>query len=85
MAWQVYGIISAQLVLTAIVSGTILAVPPVRGFVTTSLWFQITCAVLPLVGAHTFLIQTQIAAAPRSLSDHAIVILVLSGLYLNME
>ncbi|KAK9917256.1 hypothetical protein WJX75_002426 [Coccomyxa subellipsoidea] len=47
---KVYGIISAQLVLTAIVSGTILAVPPVRGFVTTSLWFQITCAVLPLVG-----------------------------------
>lgn len=47
---QVYGIISAQLVLTAIVAATILAVPPVRGFVTTSLWFQITCAVLPLVG-----------------------------------
>ena len=50
VAWQVYGIISAQLVLTAIVAGTILAVPPVRGFVTTSLWFQITCAILPLVG-----------------------------------
>ncbi len=47
---QVYGIISAQLVLTAIVAATILVVPPVRGFVTTSLWFQITCAVLPLVG-----------------------------------
>lgn len=47
---QVYGIISAQLVLTAVVAGTILAVPPVRTFVTTSLWFQLTCAILPLVG-----------------------------------
>lgn len=47
---QVYGIISAQLVLTAVVAGTVLAVPPVRTFVTTSLWFQLTCAILPLVG-----------------------------------
>lgn len=48
---QVYGIISAQLVLTAVVAATILAVPPVRGFVTTSVWFQITCGLAPLIGA----------------------------------
>jgi FtsH-binding integral membrane protein len=50
----VYGIISAQLVLTALVAGTILAVEPVRNFVTHSLAFQLTCAILPLVGAHSF-------------------------------
>ena len=47
---QVYGIVSAQLILTAIVAGIIYAVPPVRGFVTTSLAFQLTFAILPLVG-----------------------------------
>ncbi len=45
-----YGIVSAQLILTAIVAGIIYAVPPVRGFVTTSLAFQLTFAILPLVG-----------------------------------
>ncbi|CAL5229149.1 g12423 [Coccomyxa viridis] len=47
---KVYGIVSAQLILTAIVAGIIYAVPPVRGFVTTSLAFQLTFAILPLVG-----------------------------------
>ena len=45
-----YGIVSAQLILTAVVAGIIYAVPPVRGFVTTSLAFQLTFAILPLVG-----------------------------------
>ena len=47
---QVYGIVSCQLVLTAIVAAIIYAVPPVRGFVTTSLAFQLTFAILPLIG-----------------------------------
>jgi uncharacterized membrane protein len=47
---QVYGIIASQLVLTAIVAGTILASPPVRSFVTSSIAFQVTFALLPLVG-----------------------------------
>ena len=47
---QVYGIVSALLILTALVAGIIYAVPPVRGFVTTSLAFQLTFAILPLVG-----------------------------------
>lgn len=45
-----YGIVSAQLILTAFVAGIIYAVPPVRSFVTTSLAFQLTFAILPLVG-----------------------------------
>ena len=48
-----YGIISAQLVLTALVAAIILAVEPVRNFVTHSLAFQLTFAFLPLVGAHS--------------------------------
>eukprot|EP00884_Botryococcus_braunii_P000946 jgi/Botrbrau1/10852/Bobra.0025s0030.1 len=47
---KVYGIIASQLVLTAIVAGTILASPPVRSFVTSNAIFQITFALLPLVG-----------------------------------
>ena len=47
---KVYGIVSLQLILTAIVAGIIYAVPPVRGFVTASLAFQLTFAILPLVG-----------------------------------
>ena len=47
---QVYGIVSCQLILTAIVAAIIYAVPPVRGFVTTSLAFQLTFAILPLIG-----------------------------------
>lgn len=47
---KVYGIVSLQLILTAIVAGIIYAVPPVRGFVTSSLAFQLTFAILPLVG-----------------------------------
>ena len=47
---KVYGIVSLQLILTAIVAGIIYAVPSVRGFVTSSLAFQLTFAILPLVG-----------------------------------
>ena len=47
---QVYGIVSCQLVLTAIVAAIIYTVPPVRGFVITSLAFQLTFAILPLIG-----------------------------------
>ena len=47
---QVYGIVSCQLILTAIVAAIIYGVPPVRGFVTTSLAFQLTFAILPLIG-----------------------------------
>lgn len=47
---QVYGIIASQLVLTAMVAGVILALPSVRSFVMSSLAFQATFAVLPLIG-----------------------------------
>jgi FtsH-binding integral membrane protein len=63
MHGQVYGIMSAQLVLTATVAGVILAVPPVRGFVTTSVAFQITCGILPLIGGALLPLQ-QTQSAP---------------------
>ncbi len=47
---KVYGIISAQLLLTTLVACVILFNEPVRGFVTTNLAFQITCMILPFVG-----------------------------------
>lgn len=43
---------SAQLALTAIVAATIMFNAPVQRFVMGSIAFQITCAVLPLVGEH---------------------------------
>ena len=51
---QVYGIISAQLVLTAAVASLILFVQPVHNFVTASLAFQLTFAFLPLLGMLRF-------------------------------
>lgn len=47
---KVYGIISAQLVLTAVVAAIIMFNHPVRSFVTGSLAFQIVVAILPLIG-----------------------------------
>lgn len=47
---KVYGIIACQLLLTAIVAGIIYTVQPVQNFVLGSVAFQITFAVLPLIG-----------------------------------
>ncbi|KAK9835412.1 hypothetical protein WJX81_007898 [Elliptochloris bilobata] len=47
---KVYGIMSAQLFLTALVAAVIMFNEPVQRFVMGSMAFQITCAVLPLVG-----------------------------------
>ena len=60
---KVYGIVSLQLILTAIVAGIIYAVPPVRGFVTSSLAFQLTFAILPLVGETLLLFRRSRAQA----------------------
>ena len=69
---QVYGIVSAQLILTAIVAGIIYAVPPVRGFVTTSLAFQLTFAILPLAGEllwHAHAAQPSVVSSLTTHSD----------------
>lgn len=47
---KVYGIIATQLILTAIVALAIYVLPPVQNFVLGSPAFQITFAVLPLIG-----------------------------------
>ena len=47
---KVYGIIATQLTLTAVVALAIYAVPPVQNFVLGSPAFQITFALLPLIG-----------------------------------
>lgn len=47
---KVYGIIACQLLLTAIVAAIIYTVQPVQNFVLGSVAFQITFAVLPLIG-----------------------------------
>ena len=66
---KVYGIVSLQLILTAIVAGIIYAVPPVRGFVTSSLAFQLTFAILPLVG-ETLLLPRQSGALSIAAHSH---------------
>ena len=47
---KVYGIIAFQLLLTAVVAAIIYTVQPVQNFVLGSVAFQITFAVLPLIG-----------------------------------
>lgn len=47
---KVYGIIACQILLTVVVSAIIYSIQPVQDFVLGSTAFQITFAVLPLVG-----------------------------------
>ena len=47
---KVYGIVATQLLLTALVGAIIYTVQPVQNFVLGSPAFQITFAILPLVG-----------------------------------
>lgn len=51
---KVYGIIACQVLLTAAVAATIYMVRPVQDFVLGSVAFQVTFAILPLVGRNPF-------------------------------
>ncbi len=51
---KVYGIIASQVVLTAVVAAVIYMNAPIQNFVLNSPAFQLTFAILPLLGKMTF-------------------------------